>query len=126
MTVLIAEDDRVLAHLLAQRLKALGLQTIVAFDAMQAVMLASRTVPAAILLDINMPGGTGLDVLKRLKALATTSQIPVITFSGTTDPDLPAKARDLGAEEFIQKPLDFEKLFSLLCGLIQSAGPTAR
>lgn len=125
MTVLIAEDDRVLAHLLTQKLRVLGVQTIVASDAMQAVMLATRTLPAAILLDINMPGGTGLEVLKRLKSMSKTSMIPVITFSATTDPDLPATARALGAEDFIPKPLDFEKLFSLLCGLIQPVKPPA-
>lgn len=126
MTVLIAEDDRVHSHLLVQRLKAEGIQTTVAYDAMQAVMVASRTLPAAILLDINMPGGTGLEVLKRLKASTKTCNIPVITFSGTIDPNLPTTVRELGAEEFIPKPVEFEKLFLLLCSLIQPATPTAR
>lgn len=126
MTVLIAEDDRVHSHLLVQRLKAYGIQTIVAYDAMQAVMLASRTIPAAILLDINMPGGTGLEVLKRLKASTKTCMIPIITFSGAMDPDLPNTTRELGAEEFIHKPVNFDKLFALLCSLVQPITPVAR
>ncbi|MGH8120013.1 MAG: response regulator, partial [Gammaproteobacteria bacterium] len=80
----------------------------------------------AILLDMNMPGGTGLEVLKRLKSMAKTSMIPIITFSGTTDPTLPATVLALGAEEFIPKPLDFERLFSLLCELIRPDTPSAR
>lgn len=125
MKVLIAEDDRVHARLLAHQLKAQQIETIVAYDAMQAIMLASRNLPDAVLLDINMPGGTGLEVLKRLKASSKTSMIPVITFSGGTDPGLPQAVRDLGAEEFMQKPVAFDRLFVLLCGLLHLPVPAA-
>jgi DNA-binding response OmpR family regulator len=123
MKVLIAEDDRVHAHLLAHQLKAQCIRTVLAYDAMQAVMLATRNELDAVLLDINMPGGTGLEVLKRLKASMKTSMIPIIAFSGGTDPGLAQAVRDLGAEEFLQKPVAFDNLFSLLCGLLHLPAP---
>lgn len=114
MQVLIAEDDRVLSLLLQKRLKMRGVNTLVAYDAMQAIMLASRNQLDAILLDINMPGGTGLEVLKRVKASNRTNSIPVITFSADKDPGLPDRLKELGAEEFLHKPFEFENLYDAL------------
>ena len=66
MKVLFADDDRVLTHLLSSRLRAKGAETIVAHDAMQAFMSAMRSPPDVIVLDVQMPGGTGIEALKKL------------------------------------------------------------
>jgi DNA-binding response OmpR family regulator len=58
MKILIADDDRVHVHMLESCLKARGFRVNVAFDAIQAWMAAIRTPPDAIILDIQMPGGT--------------------------------------------------------------------
>lgn len=116
--VLVAEDDRVHSMLLVRRLKQHGIASVVAFDAMQAMMLAARTLPSAILLDINMPGGTGLDVLKKLKASSKTTSIPVIAFSATVNEQLSNAVQELGAEGFFSKPIDFQKFEALLAELL--------
>lgn len=67
MNILIADDDRIQIMLVTAFLRKAGFTVSSAFDAMQAFTLAIRTTPAAIVLDVNMPGGTGLEVLKRLK-----------------------------------------------------------
>lgn len=121
-TVLIADDDQALAHLLAASLEAQGFRVELAFDAMQASMLVRRSPPAAVLLDILMPGGTGLDVLKRLKASTQAARIPVVAMSASTDPELPAKVRGLGAAEFLQKPVELEALVALLRRLLDAPG----
>jgi len=108
--VMIAEDDQVLSQLLSTRLRKAGFEVIAAFDAMQSFMLAVRTVPAIILLDINMPGGNGLDVLKKLKSSTKTCHIPVVVLSGSVDPSISASVKGLGAEEFLTKPPDFALL----------------
>ena len=118
MNVLIADDDRVYSHLLMRQLKAHGVDSTVAYDAMQAFMVSARIVPDAILLDVNMPGGTGLEVLKRLKQSSKTCMIPVIVISAGTDPNLPFTVKGLGADAFLQKPIPFESLFSKLSQLI--------
>ena len=120
-TVLIAEDDRVLSQLLSVRLRKIGFEVVVAFDAMQAFMVALRMAPAAILLDINMPGGTGMQVLKKLKNSTKTSHIPVIVLSGSVHPDVGELAKQLGAEEFFSKPADFELVQALLERLVAPA-----
>jgi CheY-like chemotaxis protein len=53
----------------------------VAHDAMQALMGAVRSLPDAIVLDVHMPGGTGIEALRKLKASSKTFGIPVVVLS---------------------------------------------
>ena len=121
--ILVADDDRVLSALLTTFLGNQGFEVKVTFDALQTWMVALRTRPAAILLDIKMPGGTGLDVLKKLKGSTKTNAIPVITMSAVNDPTLPTKAKSLGAEEFMAKPLDLPQVYEVLCRLLGRTPP---
>ena len=114
MTILIADDDRVLTQMLSVRLKQAGYECVVVYDAMQAIMKALRDPPDAILLDVSMPGGTGLLVLRRLKNSITTKQIPIIVISGSIDSETAATVKSLGADEFLAKPPDFERLEAVL------------
>ena len=114
LTVMIAEDDRVLSQLLSSRLRKAGFDVVAAFDAMQSFMLAVRTAPAAIVLDINMPGGNGIEVLKKLKVSSKTSHIPVLVLSASADPSMSETVKGLGAEEFFTKPPDLELLEATL------------
>ena len=118
MEILIAEDDRVTVNILSSVLKKAGYDILIAHDAMQAVMMAMRKPPDAILLDIGMPGGTGMQVLQRLKASTKTSMIPVVVLTGSTEPDLPDRVRTLGAAEFLSKPVDPPTLLSTLQRLL--------
>ena len=107
MKVLIADDDKVLDAAFAAAFRSHGWKTVVAFDAMQALMYAKQSpVPDIILLDIVMPGGSGLNTLERLKAASLTEAIPVVVVTGSEDPQLPAKAKELGAVGFVKKPVD--------------------
>lgn len=112
--VLIADDDKVLSHLLGSRLRAKGWQVEIAMDAMQTLMFAMRSAPGVITLDINMPGGTGIEALKKLKQSVRTSQIPVVVISGSIDPKDEPMVLALGAAAFIRKPPDIEELHETL------------
>jgi len=119
LRVLVADDDRVLVQLVGALLRSKGHQVIPVFDAMQAVMLAMRQPrPDAIILDINMPGGTGLESIKRLKSSLITALIPIIVLSGSNDPQMPAKVKTLGAEAFLAKPVDPAALFASLATVV--------
>ena len=118
MKVLLADDDRVLTHLLSSRLRAKGAETIVAHDAMQAFMSAMKSPPDVIVLDVQMPGGTGLAALNRLKQSAKTSQIPVVVLTGSVDLEAAASFKALGATEFLRKPVDPDELYRVLCTLL--------
>jgi len=82
---------------------------------MQAFMFAVRPpAPDGVILDINMPGGTGIEALKRLKSSLNTALILVIILSGSTDAEMPQKVKTLGADEFLRKPVDQGALFAAL------------
>jgi DNA-binding response OmpR family regulator len=118
MKVLLADDDRLLIELLATHLRAKGCEVVSAVDAMQAFMAAMRGKPDVIVLDINMPGGTGLEVLRKLKMSSKTSPIPVLVLSASTDADAAAATvRQLGAASYLQKPVDPDGLYAALVKL---------
>ena len=114
MNILVADDDAVHVELVSTRLRSAGFDVAVARDAMQAMMLAVRAKPAVILLDINMPGGTGMQTLRQLKAHADTGTIPVIVVSGSGDPEMPRRMMALGAADYLRKPFDFEDVLRIL------------
>lgn len=126
MTILIADDDRVLTGLLTARLKKDGFKVIVAFDAMQAIMAALRNPPAAVLLDVNMPGGTGLQVLRQLRNSIKTSQVPIIVISSSLEPETEKKVRELGADDYVPKPPDYEQLLAKIKQLVRQPGDGAK
>ena len=100
--VLIADDSRFQRNMLASFLMRGKFEVVFAADALQAFAMALRSAPDLILLDINMPGGTGIEVLKRLRVSSRTQQIPVIVVSSEQDPATETMARELGAVDFLQ------------------------
>ena len=118
MRVLIADDDRVFAELAASRLRARGFSVMIAYDTPTALMNAVRHTPGVILLDIRMPGGSGLDTLKRLKANAHTEPIPVIIVSATRDPGAESRALQDGAAGFLHKPIEADALYAEVCRVL--------
>jgi DNA-binding response OmpR family regulator len=118
--ILIADDDPVLTAAVSGALKSRGYTIVVARDAMQAFMFAVQQQPDAILLDINMPAGTGLGALTRLQASARTSSIPVLVMSGSTDLTLPATVRAEGGKGFFRKPVDLDALCAKMEELLPS------
>jgi CheY-like chemotaxis protein len=84
-TVLIADDDRDLVHVLKIRCNHLNLNVVSAHDAMTALALAHEHRPDLICLDVNMPSGSGLSVCEMLAADDRLSSIPVIMLTGQAD-----------------------------------------
>ncbi|MEW6232781.1 MAG: response regulator, partial [Chloroflexota bacterium] len=106
--VLIVKDDASFAQLLAEHLARAGYESHIAITGEEGLALAQRNNPAAILLDIMLPGKLdGWDVLARLKANPTTKEIPVIICTALEDR---TKAITLGASDFLTKPTSPEDL----------------
>ncbi len=108
--VLIVDDDPDMARLIRALLTEAGYRGVSAFDAMQGMMVAQREVPSLIIVDLHMPAGGGLKLLEKLKSVPKTAAIPLLVLTGDTTAGLPEKARALGAEEFLLKPLDHDLL----------------
>lgn len=120
-TVLVVDDDRVISHLVATLLRQKGYKIMSAFDAVHAMMQAMRAPTVdAIVLDINMPGGSGEDTLRKLKISTRTADIPIIILSGSIDATGQDRVRLLGAAAVLSKPLVPEELFKALASALGS------
>jgi two-component system, OmpR family, phosphate regulon response regulator PhoB len=118
MKLLLADDDAMLTQLFSTQLRAKGVDVVVAHDAMQAFMTALRTQPDVIVLDVQMPGGTGLSALRKLKTSAKTSAIPVLVLSGSVEPEASETVKQLGAAQFMLKPVEPDALYQALTALV--------
>ncbi len=103
--ILIVDDSADTRLLLSLRLKARGYETAYAADALEAIMMAHRYAPNAILLDLGLPGSSGFLVLERLKSVAALASIPVVIVSAEEPGVARSRALALGAVAFLQKPV---------------------
>jgi CheY-like chemotaxis protein len=109
MSVLIIEDDAGVRESLAEVLRDEGYEVHLAADGAAALRaLAAEPLPSLILLDLMMPGMSGFDFRAHQQKDPRLSHIPVILISAR--PDLPKQARELGAQDFLPKPMSFEAL----------------
>jgi CheY-like chemotaxis protein len=110
-TILVADDDRLVSQLVSATLRRSGFTVVQAFDAMQAVMFALRAPhPDAIVLDIHMPGGTGIQALQKIRRSAHTAAIPVVVLSGTASETERADVESYGVAASLFKPVDPDAL----------------
>src|SRR5204863_5997855 len=113
-----ADDARVFVTLVSDFLRKQGYNVMVAFDAMQALMRARQAAPSAMILDINMPGGTGMEALRKVRMMSSTSHIPVIVVTASLEQKVVDEAKDLGADEVLIKPVELPHLIDALAGLL--------
>lgn len=120
-TILVADDDRDILDLVAFKLSAAGHELITATDGATALTEARRAVPDIVVLDVAMPGMSGLDVCRELRAEPITSAIPVILLTARgQDSDVEA-GFDVGADDYVVKPFSPRELQSRVTALLSRA-----
>lgn len=107
----IVDDDLRNIRLLEAQLKAEGHEIMTALSGNACLAQLKDRLPDLILLDIMMPGMDGFEVAGRLKQDARTKAIPVIMVTALEDRDSRLRALDMGAEEFLNKPIDRAELW---------------
>jgi two-component system response regulator (stage 0 sporulation protein F) len=107
-SILIVDDDAQLRDLLTQYLSTYGYRVLSAQDGPTAISLAEREQPHLIVLDINMPGMSGVEVLRKLRAKNYTGGVMMLT--GVQDEKLLKEALDLGSIDIVGKPADLERI----------------
>ena len=110
-TVLVIDDDRNACDLMARALSKEGFNAVTATSGEEGLRLARQNRPAAITLDVLMPGMDGWAVLRELKADPELAQIPVIMITMSDDRSI---GYALGAADYLTKPIDRERLAALL------------
>jgi len=120
--VLVIDDDPVARDLLNRFLVESGFRACLASDGAQGIDMARTLKPAAITLDVMMPGMDGWSVLTALKTDPETAPIPVVIVSVV---DNQALGYALGAHHFMSKPIDRDQLAEIL-GHFKESGPIDR
>lgn len=109
--ILCIEDDRDTAALISEQLAERGFAVTLAYGGREGLLEIMAATPDLILCDILMPAMTGFEVLERLNEIAPRfGRIPFIFLTGLADRDNELMGRRLGADDFITKPIDFERL----------------
>ncbi|MGQ9555479.1 MAG: response regulator [Anaerolineae bacterium] len=112
--ILVIDDNEGLVDLFERYLSYTGYRVVGASNGEEGLRLAQQSRPAAIVLDILMPGTDGWALLTRLKRDPTTAAVPVIVCSVFNDPHL---AQTLGAAAFVAKPVSQADLLGTLASL---------
>ena len=124
-TVLIADDDIALATVIATTLDVTGIETVVTHDGEEALVLARSIHPALILLDVTMPGRSGIEVCATLKTDPGTASIPVIIITAKADEADRMVGIAAGASAYLTKPFSPTELIALVSDVLagQSVEP---
>ena len=104
--VLIADDDPDLVSLVSETLEEAGADCEIARSGQQALDIAARHRPDAIVLDVNMVGLDGFEVLKRLRHNVATESIPVLLLTARSQESDIAQGVGSGASDYVVKPFD--------------------
>ena len=121
MKVLIADDSEAVRERLAEMISEVpGAQVSgKAKDGQEAMRLIEEIKPDAVVLDIRMPKGNGIDVLKYIRNGVQPKPL-VIVLTNYPYPNYRKKCLEMGADYFIDKSVDFEKIIDILKELINS------
>ena len=106
--VLIVDDEPVIVNLLQKFLTQKGYETITASSGEEALKRVREDSPALVLLDVYMPGKTGIEVLREIKQLQPN--LGVIMVTAASDEGIGRRALELGAFDYVSKPFDLEYL----------------
>ena len=109
-TILVVDDDPTILKLLEKALGDNRYNVLLALDATTGLTIAAKQRPDLIILDIIMPDLSGFEVLKRLKDNPATKHIPVIMVTVKKLEDDIQRSLDLGAEDYISKPIHVKLL----------------
>jgi DNA-binding response OmpR family regulator len=118
--ILIVEDDRKIAALVAKNLEAAGFECHQAHDGDAAVTEFERLRPVLIVLDIMLPGLDGLAVTRRIRR---SSDVPILLLTARTSESDKVLGFELGADDYLTKPFSTLELVARVRALLRRASP---
>src|SRR5919107_3851051 len=110
--VVVADDFEGLRQLWHICLSQSGFEVLEASTGEEALHVATRHRPAAVVMDLAMPVMDGLEATRRLKQDPRTADVPIVMVTAHTSPEHRRAAEDAGCAAFLHKPTDFEDLIA--------------
>ena len=120
--VLVVDDYADAREMYAAWLRVSGYRVALAGTVTEALSLALRHLPDAILMDLSMPGIDGLEATRRLKADPRTSHIPILAMTGHVESHVADDAAAAGCDGFIVKPSPAPEVVRVIGDLVQRTG----
>jgi DNA-binding response OmpR family regulator len=117
--ILVVDDDRELVDLIVDVLERDGrFETRSVNNGFDAGMMVKEYSPDLIVLDVMLPDINGKDVCQRVRNDSSLDEVKIICISGMVEEDKISELRTSGANDFMQKPFDMEKLIKRICILL--------
>ena len=120
--VLVVDDEPDVLDMLRASLEFMGYEASTALSVEQAIIAMARVRPHLVLLDLMMPGTSGLEALVYFRQHHRT--VPVIVVTGRKEPEIARQARDEGAFAIVGKPVDLDALEDLVAQAMRPAPRT--
>ncbi len=123
-TVLVVDDEFAIRDMLRMALEMADFRCLEAEDIQKAYSLVVDERPDIVLLDWMLPGGSGLELLRRLKRDELTRELPVIMLTAKTAEDNVIQGLDVGADDYITKPFAPRELIARIKALLRRSSGT--
>ena len=121
--VFVVEDDTNIREIERYALKNSGYEVETFESGVELFQRLKEEIPSLILLDIMLPGESGLDILAKIRGTAETSRVPIIMVTAKTSELDKVKGLDLGADDYISKPFGVMELVSRVKALLRRSNP---
>jgi two-component system phosphate regulon response regulator PhoB len=121
--ILLVEDEPAIQELLAFNVTQCGYRAIQASDADSAMALINRALPDLILLDWMLPGISGVELARRLRADQRTQNVPIIMLTARTDERDKVLGLESGADDYITKPFSPRELMARIRAVLRRRTP---
>jgi DNA-binding response OmpR family regulator len=113
-TILVVEDELDVQKVVAKRLTSRGFTVHCASDGYQAVQKAHKIAPDLIVLDLQLPAGDGLSVLRKLRISDSTRKTHIVVLTGMTNEMIKQSVLTEGVDAYLQKPYDSQVLLDTI------------
>jgi DNA-binding response OmpR family regulator len=117
--ILVVDDDLELSNLIGYALRQAGYMVVEAGDGVAALAAFERESPALVILDVNLPRLSGLEVCRKIRA---ASRVPVMMLTVRSAEEDQVQALDLGADDYLTKPFSPRTLLARVRALLRRAG----
>jgi len=121
--ILVVEDEPAIQELIALNLEQAGQQAVMAASAEEGLRRIEEELPDLVLLDWMLPGQSGIELARRLRADARTRALPIIMLTARGDEEDKLRGLETGADDYITKPFSMKELQARIKAVLRRRAP---